>query len=71
MKEDKRELKYAAQRQRDHQKQMWRVLVTVMLVVVVLAGIIFSGDVDFKFGFNTKKGDKLESYLQVKETESL
>mmetsp|Transcript_3988 Transcript_3988/g.13156 ORF Transcript_3988/g.13156 Transcript_3988/m.13156 type:complete len:542 (-) Transcript_3988:135-1760(-) len=56
-KEDRRELKYAAQRQREHQKQMWRALVTIMLVVVVLAGIIFSGDVDFKFGFNTKKGD--------------
>jgi len=57
VKEDRREIKYAAQRQRDHQKQMWRALVTIMLVVVVLAGIIFSGDVDFKFGFDTKKDD--------------
>ena len=53
-KDGKKQLKYAVQRERDYQRQMWRALVTITLVVVVLAGIIFSGDMDFKFGVHSK-----------------
>lgn len=60
-KEERRALKAIEKKERDHQRQMWRMLVTFTLVVIVVLGVLFSGGFEFKFGNKRDRANATEA----------